>query len=106
MDLPGHEAEGVIDSLAFLKEVALKKKVPPFSKVVVLGGSERSLDAARTALRLGAKEVTLLFSRSQKEMPAAAIGNLRGREGGGRLSVPFRSNEDRGIPWKGNRGLF
>ena len=70
VDLPGHEAEGVIDSLTFLKKVALKQKVPALSRVVVLGGSERSVDAARTALRLGAKGVTVLFSRSQKEMPA------------------------------------
>jgi indolepyruvate ferredoxin oxidoreductase alpha subunit len=73
VDLPGHEAEGVIDSLTFLKKVALKQKVPALSKVVVLGGSERSVDAARTALRLGAKVVTVLFSRSQKEMPAEQL---------------------------------
>jgi indolepyruvate ferredoxin oxidoreductase alpha subunit len=69
-NLPGHEARGVMDCLTFLRKVALKQKIPAPSRVVVIGGNERALDAARTALRLGAKEVTVLFSRSQKEMPA------------------------------------
>ena len=96
---PGHDAKGVMDSLTFLKKVALKQKVPSLSRVVVLGGSDRSIDAARTALRLGAKEVTVLFSRSRKEMPAEAIRNLRGGKGRGRLSVSLRSNEITDIPW-------
>lgn len=70
--LLGHEARGVMDPLTFLKKVALKQKVPAPSRVVVVGGNDRALDAARTALRLGAKEVKILFSRSQKEMPADA----------------------------------
>jgi indolepyruvate ferredoxin oxidoreductase alpha subunit len=72
LNLLGHEAEGVVDALTFLKKVALKQKLPAFSRAVVLGGSDRALDAARTALRLGAKSVTVLFSRSQREMPAEA----------------------------------
>ena len=68
--LPGRDADGVIDNLHFLKKVALNQEMPPFSSVVVLGGNDRALDSARTALRLGAREVTILFSRSKKEMPA------------------------------------
>jgi NADPH-dependent glutamate synthase beta subunit-like oxidoreductase len=59
-----------MDYLTFLKKVAMNQKVPVPSRVIVIGGNDRALDAARTALRLGAKEVTVLFSRSQKEMPA------------------------------------
>jgi NADPH-dependent glutamate synthase beta subunit-like oxidoreductase/pyruvate/2-oxoacid:ferredoxin oxidoreductase beta subunit len=70
LNLPGNEAKGVVDSLTFLKKVALNQKVPAASRVVVIGGNDRALDGARTALRLGAKEVTVLFSRSQREMPA------------------------------------
>jgi indolepyruvate ferredoxin oxidoreductase alpha subunit len=69
-NLPGHEAKGVMDSLTFLKKAAMNRKLPTPSRVVVVGGNDRALDGARTALRLGAKEVTVLFSRSQKEMPA------------------------------------
>jgi indolepyruvate ferredoxin oxidoreductase alpha subunit len=72
LNLPGQEAKGVLDVLTFLKKVALKQKLTDFSRVVVLGGSDRALDAARTALRLGAKSVTVLFNRSQREMPAEA----------------------------------
>jgi indolepyruvate ferredoxin oxidoreductase alpha subunit len=72
LNLPGQDAKGVIDTLTFLKKVTLKKGIPAFSRVVVFGGSDRALDAARTALRLGAKSVTVLFSRSRREMPAEA----------------------------------
>ncbi len=70
IDLPGQEASCVVDALAFLKRIALEGDVFRPSKVVVLGGNDRVLDAARTALRLGAKKVTILFSRSRTEMPA------------------------------------
>jgi indolepyruvate ferredoxin oxidoreductase alpha subunit len=70
LNLTGHEVKGVMDSLTFLKKVAINRKIVAPSSVVVIGGNDRALDAARTALRLGAKEVTVLFSRSQKEMPA------------------------------------
>lgn len=70
LGLPGYQAKGVMDYLTYLKKVALKQKIDSSSRVVVIGGNDRALDAARTALRLGAKEVTVLFSRSQKEMPA------------------------------------
>jgi len=72
LNLPGEDAIGVMDPMTFLKKVALKKTIPAFSKVVVFGGNDRALDAARTALRLGAKSVTVLFSRSRREMPAEA----------------------------------
>jgi len=70
MTVPGEDGKGVIDSLTFLKKAALGEEISPPSRVVVLGGNDRDLDAARTALRLGAKRVTVLFSRSRKEMPA------------------------------------
>ncbi len=82
LNLPGHEAKGVMDTLTFLKKVALKQKLPDFSRVVVLGGSDRGLDAARTVLRLGAKSVTVLFSRSEREMPAEASGIAEAKKEG------------------------
>jgi indolepyruvate ferredoxin oxidoreductase alpha subunit len=82
LNLPGDDARGVMDVLTFLKKAALKKPIPAFSRVVVLGGNDRALDAARTALRLGAKSVTVLFSRSRREMPAEASEILEAeREG-------------------------
>lgn len=99
IDLPGHDAEGVIDSLAFLKKVALKEKISALSRVVVLGGGTRSLDAGRTALRLGAKEVTVLFGRSAREMPAEPSEIAEAEKEGivfRYLSVPTRITESRG----------
>ena len=99
MDLPGHESKGVMDSLTFLKKVALNQRVPALSRVAVLGGNDRCVDAARTALRLGAKEVTLLFSRSRKEMPAEPL-EIREAEKEGvvfqYLSIPTRIHASRG----------
>ena len=99
MDLPGQDAEGVMDSLTFLKKVALKQKVPAASRVVVLGGNDRALDAARTALRLGAKKVTVLFNRSRREMPAEASEISEAEKEGvvfQFLSVPTKITVSRG----------
>lgn len=93
LDLPGEEAKGVMDYLTFLKKVALNQKVTPFSRVVVLGGSDRALDAARAALRLGAKSVTVLFSRERNEMPAEPSQILEAEREGvvfQFLSIPLR----------------
>ncbi len=69
-DLPGREAEGVVDTLTFLKKAAMNQSIPMGSRVVVIGANDRALDAARTALRLGAQEVTVLYNRTRKELPA------------------------------------
>jgi len=98
-NLPGGDAKGVMDSLTFLKKVSLNQKVSAPSRVLVLGGSERSLDAARTALRLGAKEVTVLFTRSRKEMPAEALDISEAEKEGivfEFLSVPSRITTSHG----------
>jgi indolepyruvate ferredoxin oxidoreductase, alpha subunit len=67
--LPGADAEGVIDCLGYLRKAALLEPLPSSARVAVLGLSERALDGARTAVRLGAKEVTVLFSRTREEAP-------------------------------------
>jgi len=70
LTIPGHDARGVMDTLKFLKAVALHEKVDVGAKVVVVGGSNRAVDAARTALRLGGNEVTILYNRTSREIPA------------------------------------
>jgi len=71
LGIEGDNAEGVMEALGFLSEVKLGKKVRVGNKVAVIGGGEVAIDSARTALRLGAKEVTLLYRRSRSEMPAS-----------------------------------
>lgn len=61
---------GVLSGINFLRDSALGKKTDVGKKVVVIGGGNTAVDAARTALRMGAKEVTILYRRSKEEMPA------------------------------------
>jgi NADH-quinone oxidoreductase subunit F len=69
LGIPGEEAEGVLDAVEFLRDVNLGRRVPLGKRVVVIGGGDTAIDAARTARRLGA-EVTIYYRRTQTEMPA------------------------------------
>ena len=90
LGIPGEETSGVHHGVPFLQAVSLAEKhgvmegfedrfliafgIPIAPKVgektVVIGGGNVAIDAARTALRLGAKEVQILYRRSRDEMPA------------------------------------
>ncbi|MCG2778566.1 MAG: FAD-dependent oxidoreductase [Desulfobacterales bacterium] len=67
----GEDSPGVIEGVTFLRDVSLGKKVEVGSRVAVIGGGNAAIDSARTALRLGAKEVTVIYRRTQAEMPAS-----------------------------------
>jgi NADH-quinone oxidoreductase subunit F len=72
LTIPGEgEYEGFLDCVTFLKDVNLGKSEKPGDKVVVIGGGNAAIDAARTSIRLGAKEVNLVYRRSREEMPAS-----------------------------------
>lgn len=71
MGIDGETSTGVVDGIDFLRELNLGKKVTVGSKVVVIGGGNVAIDAARTALRLGAKEVNIVYRRTRAEMPAS-----------------------------------
>ncbi len=71
MDIPDEAAtEGIFGGVDFLREVeeGRMKRLP--GRVIVVGGGNTALDAARTSLRLGAEHVTILYRRTRKEMPA------------------------------------
>lgn len=70
--LPGQEASGVVDSLDFLRRYNIRGSVPVGENVVVIGGGNAAIDAARTAQRLGAKTVTIVYRRTREQMPAYA----------------------------------
>ncbi|MDQ7779644.1 MAG: FAD-dependent oxidoreductase [Planctomycetota bacterium] len=79
LEIPGEdEFSGVADAVAFLREVNIAVKVnkaapkPVSGKVVVIGGGNVAIDSARSAWRLGASEVTIVYRRSRREMPASA----------------------------------
>lgn len=66
----GVELSGVITAVEFLKQVSRGLKPSIGEHVVVVGGGHTAVDAARTSLRLGAKEVTIVYRRTLDEMPA------------------------------------
>ncbi len=68
--IKGEELNGVFHALNFLEKANVKKVELP-DKVSIIGGGNVAVDSARTALRLGAKEVTILYRRSQEEIPAS-----------------------------------
>jgi NADH-quinone oxidoreductase subunit F len=70
LDIEGEDLKGVWGAVEFLREVNLGKKVSIGSKVAIVGGGNSAIDAARTAVRLGAKDVTILYRRERKDMPA------------------------------------
>jgi NADPH-dependent glutamate synthase beta subunit-like oxidoreductase len=69
--IPGEEAEGVVHGVNFLRDLNLGKKVEIGSRIAVIGGGNVAMDSARSSLRLGAKEVSILYRRSREEMPAS-----------------------------------
>jgi len=71
LDIEGEDKAGVVDCAAFLRDVSLGRDVKVGSRVAIIGGGNAAIDSARTALRLGAKEVTMVYRRTRAEMPAA-----------------------------------
>jgi putative selenate reductase YgfK subunit len=71
LSLPGMDKDGVVSGVKFLRDVALGRFTGLHGKrVAVVGGGNAAVDAARSALRIGAKEVTLLYRRQREDMPA------------------------------------
>jgi putative selenate reductase YgfK subunit len=60
----------VHDAITFLREVNLGNRTKPAGKVVVVGGGNSAMDAARTCIRLGCEEVHVAYRRAREQMPA------------------------------------
>jgi len=67
--VPGEKASGVMSGLEFLRKVNSGETVDLGKKVAIVGGGNTAMDAARSALRLGARPL-LLYRRTKEEMPA------------------------------------
>lgn len=80
MNIPGENLKGVYSANEFLTRVNLMKAYKEGSttpimhakRVAVVGGGNVAMDAARSALRLGAEEVSIIYRRSDAELPARA----------------------------------
>jgi NADH-quinone oxidoreductase subunit F len=82
LGIPGEDLPGVVHGLDYLRQVNLGGASPEQGSVIVIGGGNTALDAARTALREGAEKVTILYRRRVMEMPAAAEEIAEAREEG------------------------
>jgi heterodisulfide reductase subunit A len=70
LGVQGEDLPNVFHAVEFLRNLAIGKFIKIGEKVAVIGGGNSAIDSARTSLRLGAKEVTILYRRSREEMPA------------------------------------
>jgi NADH-quinone oxidoreductase subunit F len=71
LNIPGEDAEGVMEAMEFLQEVNLKKEAKIGKRVGIIGGGNAAVDAARVALRLPqCEDVQLIYRRTRAEMPA------------------------------------
>lgn len=71
LDIPGANAPGVHGALRFLRQVAEGQPPQLGERVLVVGGGNTAMDAARTAARLTGRPVTVVYRRTRSEMPAA-----------------------------------
>lgn len=75
LDIPGEELEGVVDAIKFIYSIRTNQypAVSVGDRVAVIGMGMTAIDAATQAKRLGAKEVTLVYRRTQEEMPCTEV---------------------------------
>jgi len=74
LGIVGEDLQGVVPGVDFLEEIAaggMHGGMNVGKKVAIIGGGNVAIDAARSALRLGAEQVTILYRRSRNEMPAS-----------------------------------
>jgi len=100
-DTPGSDLNGVYDGYKFLEDVFVSgvesylrdQKYKLGKKVLVIGGGDSALDCARTALRLTQGEVTIVYRRTEKEMPVDEILIEEGKEEGLKLKFLMAPKE-------------
>jgi NADH-quinone oxidoreductase subunit F len=85
LNIPGGDAEGVFGAVEFLRAQNLGRGIKVGKKVAVIGGGISAVDAARTAIRLGAKKVTLYYRRERSDMPIQAWNIKAAEEEGVRI---------------------
>lgn len=71
LQIKGEDMEGVVDGVDFLREANMGKPINAKGKVIVIGGGNVAMDAARVSWREGFEEVYVLYRRTKKEMPAS-----------------------------------
>jgi formate dehydrogenase major subunit len=99
MRCEGEETEGVLGGIDFLRKVTQNEKMELGDTVIVVGGGNTAMDVARTCVRLGVKEVKVVYRRTEEEMPAEKIEIKEAKEEGVGfrfLSAPVKVLEENG----------
>ncbi len=73
LGIEGEELDGVVPGIDFIKDINLGKDTKVGNRVVVIGAGNAAMDIARTSLKRGAKEVTIVYRRTKREMPADPV---------------------------------
>ena len=109
LDIPGEGTPGVISGIKFLRDINLGNKVGIGEKVLVVGGGNVAMDAARSAIRLGC-DVTVAYRRTEQEMPANSWEIEHAREEGVKfefltspLEIVNENGKLRGVKCQRNR---
>jgi len=119
IEMEGAGTAGVLDGVDFLRDINLGRQANIGGKMLVVGGGNTAIDTARSALRLGAEDVTIAYRRTRAEMPASAEEISEALEEGvkveylvapvgaanlnGRLTVEFTRMELGGVDESGRR---
>lgn len=69
----GQDLEGVVGGIEFLTKFSINEPIKTGARIAVIGGGNTAMDAARTAIRLGAKEVYTIYRRTKEDMPAVDV---------------------------------
>ena len=93
MRVKGEELEGVWGGIDFLRAVATGGTPDIGARVAIVGGGNTAMDACRTAVRLGAKEVFVVYRRTRKEMPAEDIEIVEAEEEGVQFKFLYAPDE-------------
>ncbi len=99
MGCNGEDMEGVLGGIEFLRKATLAEPIYLGQHVIVIGGGNTAMDVARTAVRLGAEHVQVLYRRTRDEMPAEDIEIDEAEEEGVEftyLVAPIEVIEDNG----------
>ena len=101
MKIEGSNLKGIVSCLDFLQESKIGKKTDLTGKrVMVIGGGNTAMDASRTAIRLGATSVKIIYRRSRQEMPAWKVELEEAIEEGVKIEVlcnPVKFTGENGI---------
>ncbi len=88
--LSDNNVEKIYDSEYFLKEYNNERNIKNLGDVVVIGGGNVAIDCARTAVRMGAKNVSILYRRDEENMPARDIEVKEAIEDGVKINYKTR----------------